>query len=429
MSKQIFRKSAIERLSSPEQLDTLMHVVTGKGWLALLALGGLIAGTIVWGIFGSVPEKVYGQGILIQTSGIFNVVSQSSGPVVEVKVRIGDHITGGQVVAEIAQIDLTDKITETEEEINELQKKHASLIRYGEKDIELQTELVANQREDLKQANENLKRQLNWLREKAKDQEQVLQKGLITRQSLRDTLENIDTIEQQVNDNYRQIQQTFIQLLDIENQHEQELLNSQQSIDAARIQLVNLKHQLDVYANVVSPYSGQVLDIMIERGRTANPGDPILQLELAGTTEDTLDVVFFINATDGEKVSPGMTAEVSPANVKQEEYGFMLGTVSSVSQYPATQQGMYRILQNDALVQAMTGGGVVIEVNADLISDPETHSGYNWSSSKGPMVQVKSGLLCTVGVTYKEHPPISLVIPIFKKYVLGVGDYMEGNGE
>lgn len=357
MSKQIFRKSAIERLSSPEQLDTLMHVVTGKGWLALLALGGLIAGTIVWGIFGSVPEKVYGQGILIQTSGIFNVVSQSSGPVVEVKVRIGDHITGGQVVAEIAQIDLTDKITETEEEINELQKKHASLIRYGEKDIELQTELVANQREDLKQANENLKRQLNWLREKAKDQEQVLQKGLITRQSLRDTLENIDTIEQQVNDNYRQIQQTFIQLLDIENQHEQELLNSQQSIDAARIQLVNLKHQLDVYANVVSPYSGQVLDIVIERGRTANPGDPILQLELAGTTEDTL-----------------------------------------VSQYPATQQGMYRILQNDALVQAMTGGGVVIEVNADLISDPETHSGYNWSSSKGPMVQVKSGLLCTVDI-------------------------------
>ncbi len=428
MPRQIFRKTAIERLSSPEQLDTLLYVVSGKGWLALIALGGLIVGTLLWGIYGTIPEKVYGQGILIQTSGIFNVVSQSSGPVTEVKVKVGDLVTTGQVIAEITQPAAQDNIEETQSQLTSLEKQHNSLIKYGEKDIQLQKELLAKQREDLGQTNKNLEKQLDWLKEKAKGQDQVLQKGLITRQTLRDTMDSIDSIEQQVSENSRQIEQTFVQLLDLENQHEQELLTSQQSIDSAKAQLASFQHQLELDSQVVSPYAGRVLEVMSERGRTLSIGDPILQLELT-ETDDTLDVVFFINAGEGENVRSGMTAEVSPVNVKQEEYGYMLGSVSVVSQYPATEQGMYRILQSETLVQTMSAGGVVIEVNADLIPDAQTFSGYRWSSSKGPYVKVQSGLLCTVGVTYKEYPPISMVIPLIKKYVLGIGDEFRQPGQ
>ena len=39
----IFRKVALERLSSPEQLDQLMQVTSPKGWLALAGLGALLA--------------------------------------------------------------------------------------------------------------------------------------------------------------------------------------------------------------------------------------------------------------------------------------------------------------------------------------------------------------------------------------------------
>src|SRR6187399_2567538 len=34
--EKLFRKIALERLSSPEQLDSLMRVITPKAWLALL---------------------------------------------------------------------------------------------------------------------------------------------------------------------------------------------------------------------------------------------------------------------------------------------------------------------------------------------------------------------------------------------------------
>jgi hypothetical protein len=66
---EIYRKAALERLSSPEELDSLMQVTTPKGWLALLSLGGLILIALLWGIFGRIPTKVLGQGMILERIG------------------------------------------------------------------------------------------------------------------------------------------------------------------------------------------------------------------------------------------------------------------------------------------------------------------------------------------------------------------------
>ena len=38
MTRDLFRKVSIERLTSPEQLDKLLIIVKIRGWLALIAL-------------------------------------------------------------------------------------------------------------------------------------------------------------------------------------------------------------------------------------------------------------------------------------------------------------------------------------------------------------------------------------------------------
>ena len=70
MQTSVFRKSSLEQLSSPEQLDQLMRVATPKGWVVLFALLALIGVAIVWGIFGSVSVTVQGNGILMKSGGI-----------------------------------------------------------------------------------------------------------------------------------------------------------------------------------------------------------------------------------------------------------------------------------------------------------------------------------------------------------------------
>jgi hypothetical protein len=61
----IFRKESLERLSSPEQLDQLMHVVSPRSWLSLTALGSLTVLAVVWSLFGRIPIAVTGRGILV----------------------------------------------------------------------------------------------------------------------------------------------------------------------------------------------------------------------------------------------------------------------------------------------------------------------------------------------------------------------------
>jgi hypothetical protein len=64
MSERLFRKKALEKLASPDRLDQLMSITTVRGWLALLALGGLIVAIAIWGFFARIQTTVSGDGIL-----------------------------------------------------------------------------------------------------------------------------------------------------------------------------------------------------------------------------------------------------------------------------------------------------------------------------------------------------------------------------
>lgn len=61
----IFRKEALERLSSPEQLDQLMQIVTPRSWLPLAVLGGLLSFGVVWSFIGRIPVTTTGRGVIV----------------------------------------------------------------------------------------------------------------------------------------------------------------------------------------------------------------------------------------------------------------------------------------------------------------------------------------------------------------------------
>jgi len=48
----LFRKKSLERISSPEQLNSYIRVSTPSVWMLLAAIVILLAGVCVWGVFG-----------------------------------------------------------------------------------------------------------------------------------------------------------------------------------------------------------------------------------------------------------------------------------------------------------------------------------------------------------------------------------------
>lgn len=58
MNEQLFRKSSIARVSSPEQLNDYIRVTNPGVWLVLAAVVVLLIGACVWGIFGHLDTTV-----------------------------------------------------------------------------------------------------------------------------------------------------------------------------------------------------------------------------------------------------------------------------------------------------------------------------------------------------------------------------------
>jgi HlyD family secretion protein len=417
----LFRKVSLERLSSPEQLDQLMQVTTPKGWLALLTLIVLIVIGVLWSIFGSIPDKVAGQGILLKTGGIFDVTVLNSGKVTDISADVGDIVERGQTVARVSQPELADKLTTAKASLNELEEAYDRVSKFGKKGTELEAEYIAHQREMLNQSIEVYKEHLNWLKDKIESREKLLQQGLITKDTLIATKQEYDSTLGKIEQSRTQLKEISVKELEWEKRKKDEIADIQQQIDKKKRDITVLEYELDTSSKISSPYTGRVLEMGVNEGNLVDRGHRILTLELVGKQIKDLEAIIYIPAVTGKKVKAGMDVQISPSTIKREEYGVIQGKVTYVAEFPSTHEGMMRILNNEMLVKQLSGRGAPIEILVDLIPDDKTFSGYKWSSPKGPPVVVQSGTLCAASVVVERRRPISLVIPLLKKHVLGVG--------
>ena len=67
MESSLFRKSALDRISSPEQLNEYMKVAGPGVWAILAGIAVTFAAFIVWGLTGSIPETVQIGGTVLVT--------------------------------------------------------------------------------------------------------------------------------------------------------------------------------------------------------------------------------------------------------------------------------------------------------------------------------------------------------------------------
>lgn len=416
--RNIFREVALERLSSPEQLDQMMQVTTRRGWIALASLGSVLAAALVWGVLGSIPERVGGQGILVRSGGVYEVSSESEGRVADFAVQVGDTIREGQVVARLARPDLAEKIRQARSRVAELDARQGQLAGFGARDTELQAAYLAQSRASLQQSVAASEAALRALKEKVANEEQLVAQGLLTRQALLATVQEYERVREKARTDRGEMAQLEVRRLQAENTNQEALQQARFQLDEARRDLAQLESEERLTSQVVSPYTGRVLEILAERGSFVGRGDPVLNVDLARGAARGLEAVVYVPSVQGKKVRPGMEIQVAPSTVLREEYGYLLGRVTYVSAFPATRRGMQRMLKNDQLVSALSGVDAPYEVHATLVPDPASPSRYRWSSSGGPPVEIQSGTLADASIVVQRRRPVAMLIPQLRKQVV-----------
>ncbi len=408
----IFRKVALERLSSPEQLDQLLEVTTPIGWLALAALGALVAAGMAWALFGSIPTLAAGEGILLRRSGVMDLVATAGGQVDEVLVHVGDVIEKGQRVASIRQQGLLRQMEDLRGKRAVLDQEYQALLRFTAGQQQLKQSELEQQRANLQRTVAALGRNVQLLVERVTAEQKLVDDGLITKQTLLASEQSLNTGRDQLAAARVDLADLELKRRESEEAQKEQLLARSALIRDLDSQIHELQARLREDVDVVSPYRGRVLELMVNRGDLVNPGAPMLNLEMIG---DDLLAVLFVPATMGKRVQQGMLVRISPSTVNSEEYGYMLGRVNWVADYPSTARGMTRLLANEALVNRLMAAGPPVQVNVALIADAATPTGYRWSSMRGPSLKISSGTLASGSIVVRQDHPLHLLVPTVRE--------------
>lgn len=416
MANPLFRETALQNLSSPEQLDQLIKITRPRAWLVLATMGFVLAATLLWSVFGSLPSTLSGQGIIVRQGGTYNIVALGGGVITDFEdFKTGQLIRKGQVLCHVTQPLLELQRDTARGEVQRLEKEQVSI--FSEISIEQPARSrSARQQADIQRAAIRSREQLlASLKEKLAHQSELLADGLITRQRFEESRQAIFSAENEISTAGNALQALDIQALTNQSGFDERTRQTNAALTSARSRLADLTAQLELASNVVSTHDGLVVEVLVSKGDIVTVNQPVLSVEEPVRSLEAL--IYMPPQSEAKRILPGMTVQLSPVTVRKERYGYLVGKVTSVSKYPSSEQGMQAVFNNPGLVRELTKQGPPIAVAVALIPDSGTKSGYRWSSSAARQLDLSSGTLAAASFTIEVQKPISLVIPLFKQTV------------
>lgn len=262
-----FRKAALDKLSSPEELDRLMQITSPGSWLLLAALAVVLVMVLFWSILGRINTTLEQSGVLALSNPSVFISAPTTGRVANVMVQPDDEVYEGDIIAYLS----------TEE-------------------------------------------------------------GLTT---------------------------------------------------------------------VLSDVEGRVTAVRAQEGTTVSAGSALVTLQLSDAQQQREQVVLYVTLADSQQIKVGMSAQVLPANVEAEKYGYIKGEVSAISEFRATREEMLFMLGDADYVDVLLRSGNVFEVRVELERDSAGF--WVWSASDGPEFPIMTGTACSVTIRIDSQRPISKV--------------------
>ncbi|AFZ03320.1 NHLP bacteriocin system secretion protein [Calothrix sp. PCC 6303] len=467
----LFRKKARDHASSPERLDQLLQIVSPKNWLPLIAMGTVVAAGVTWSVLGKVPITSSGQGVLIYPSKVTDLQSPLSGQVSTLRIKVGELVKKGDVLATIDQPELKQQLQLQRAKLAELEAQNSNANSLQGQSSDLALKAIAQQRESLQERlqqaqsfnpiirdkslntlkveRENLEQRLRVAQEliptldkRLKQRRELKEQGAIpadllleAEQTYSDNIQKIGSInseleslklkqvaaEKEYRDNISQIKDFETQIQALKGKEKELAVQDFQSSNIRVNQIQEIKRTINELeaktkgnSSIISQHTGRVLELTSSTGQVVTPGSRLATIQAQEEKAKIVSISFFPVA-EGKKIREGMEVQVTPTTVKREEFGGIKGKVVKVSSFPITKEGAASLVGNPEIIQSIIAQGPHIQVTTELEVDATTVSKYKWSSSKGPNLTISPGTVTSSRVTIEERAPISFVFPILKE--------------
>ncbi|MBI1854140.1 MAG: NHLP bacteriocin system secretion protein [Planctomycetes bacterium] len=442
----LFREKSLERLSSPERLDQLLRVVDRRSWIPLLATSILVAGVVVWAVFGRIPVNVQGRGMLGRPRDIVHVETPSAGYLSELDVTVGERVAAGAVVGKIRKPEIEKQLALEREKAKELAAQiravkvilnqppgastdcspdvqgtsvEAYILGYRKLAEALRQKEQQAIEEDRARLQEqwNLTHELAESRRKRLEAQRKLQEsGIVSVEalveveaSMVDSLSKMSDVEGKL----REVQTRQLEAEERYLDRIERISDREQQFAEVNRKVAMLEDQLREGSQIVAAHAARVIEVSAAVGDFLEAGARIASM-VVNESSNPLECVTYFTVKDGKRVALGMPVLVTPDTVERERYGSIVGKVTAVSPFPVSLSEAEEVVGNRELAEALIAGGYRIQVFSELEPDPTTSSAVKWSASKGPGFPITAGTTTTARVVVERRAPITFVIPILK---------------
>ena len=344
-------------------------------------------------------------------------------------MNAGDRVQKGDLLGTIDQAEIRERVEADRRKRNELllqDREKSDLqsqrIQSQIQQIQLERNTIQLQRQDLQQRIRNAEAKTPVFEERVESRKRLEQLGLVAQlsderlEAEQRYLENLEKIAE-FNSNLKLLESQAKQLESKEKSLALQDLESS-SNRKNQIQEIESRMALDTQrlkrdSQILCDYSGTILELTANVGQIIQTRLRLGSIELEDPSRSLVGLTFF-PVSDGKKIQPGMSIQITPDTVKPQRYGGILGIVNSVSTFAATKEGATSAVGNPEVVQVLLSQGPQIEVVAQLEPDSSTVSGYKWSSSRGPELPVTPGTTTTARVVVEQRSPISYLLPFLR---------------
>jgi HlyD family secretion protein len=384
--------------------------------LRLLPWGMLSIAFLSWGIWGRIPIRAEGRGVLIVPTEAVQLQSRASGAVLSLNVEVGDRVRKGQVLVILDQPVLRQQRLQLQNQVAQLQAQNVNVtLLQNRRSLEsLQT--IDRQRSALLKQRADLKTIINLQRQKLKELKKLTNQGAIAR--LDSELVKIEDLSLQ---NQRTLSNLEPQLTQLEAQRRQIQLQDTQDQLVRKNQIDDLQRQIRVVATqmneesqIRSDYDGQILDLTINPGQYVTAGTRLGTLEKPQSQRALQGISFFAIA-DAKRIQPGMKIEITPDLESRERYGGIIGKVTSVARLPATPADISRSVGNDRLAAELVNAGPVIQVGASLSADATNPDQLRWTFSEGPVFPLQAGTTTQARIEVERRSLLGYLVPSLRR--------------
>lgn len=299
---ELFRKTALDTMSTPEQLDKQVKIMRPSVWIVFTALIAALITFIVWSFTYKITDGINMSGVVFTNNNVISNTAERDCMVTDVLVSNGDHVEIGDVIAVISNDELLEKI------------------------------------EDRR---------------------------------------------------YR------LSLLD----------ESSTEYNALSEQINNLVNSYVASTVIKSSTSGYIQSVRAS-GTALQVGDSISTIMTDGGYSE---VTAYVPIQTARSLNLGMTAQICPSYAAREEYGYMTGVITSISDTPVSDESIIARMGTLSYAEGILPEGSCVEIRIRLDSDENSANSYKWSNSKGENLSVDLGTQCSVIVITSTYLPIQML--------------------